>query len=139
VTNIKTTRVVLDANVLVSALVFGGTPRKVTDRIASKTIRPVMSEAILTELRRTINAKFPAHVPGLARYEKLLRLYAIWVPLGSHTITASRDPDDNAILETAVLGKCQFIVSGDKDLLDLRTFSDINILTPADFLDTLVE
>jgi uncharacterized protein len=106
----------------------------VTDLIAHKAYRPVMSEEIMTELRRIITEKFPSAIIELKIYEKLLRLYAIWVPLGSQTVTVCRDPDDNKIIETAVIGKCQYIVSGDKDLLVLQVFQDIQIVKPADFL-----
>ena len=88
----------------------------------------------MSELRRIITSKFPEHIPGIARYEKLLRKYAIWVPLGSHIITVSRDINDDAIIETAVIGKCSYIISGDKDLTVLKNYQDIKIVTPADFL-----
>ena len=127
-------RAVLDTNVLISALVFGGTPREVTDLIAQKTFRPVMSEEILSELRRIIVTKFPEYSLLVESYEKLLRRYAIWIPLGSKTIMVSRDPDDNKVIETAVIAKCHFIVSGDKDLLVLRAYSDIKIVKPIEFL-----
>jgi predicted nucleic acid-binding protein len=57
------------------------------------------------------------------------------VPLGAHTITVCRDPDDNRILETAVIGGCDLIVSGDSDLLTLGSYQDIRIMRPADFLE----
>jgi putative PIN family toxin of toxin-antitoxin system len=127
-------RAVLDTNVLISALVFGGTPRNVTDLIAQKTIRPVMSEEILSELRRIIITRFPEYTLLVEGYEKLLRRYAIWAPLGSKTITVSRDPDDNKVIETAVIAKCHFIISGDKDLLVLKSYEDIKIVKPIEFL-----
>src|SRR6266498_3776619 len=119
VKNSPKTRIVLDTNILISALVFGGTPRLVTDLISEKLARPVMSPEIMTELRRTITEKFPDFIPGLGKYEKLLTRYADWVSLGGRTITISRDPDDNRVIETAMLGKCQYIISGDKDLLSI--------------------
>jgi len=137
--NRQKTRVVFDTNVLVSALVFGGTPRAATDLIAGKIVRPVMSEEIMTELRRIISAKLPKHVPGVARYEKLLRRYAIWVPLGSQVATAPRDPADNAVIETALIGRCQFIVSGDKDLLVLGAYDDVRIVNPAEMLKLIAD
>ncbi|HUD06765.1 MAG TPA: putative toxin-antitoxin system toxin component, PIN family [Candidatus Saccharimonadales bacterium] len=132
--NQKPVRAVVDTNVLVSALVFGGTPRKVTNLIPDKVIRPVMSEEIMSELRRIITSRFPEHIPGIGRYEKLLRKYAIWVPLGSRVINVSRDIDDNKIIETAVIGKCSYIISGDKDLTVIKKYENIQILTPAEFL-----
>jgi predicted nucleic acid-binding protein len=57
------------------------------------------------------------------------------IKLGSVTITICRDPDDNRILETAIIGDCECIVSGDKDLLSLEHYHKIRILKPAEFLE----
>lgn len=46
----------------------------------------------------------------------------------------SQDPDDNRVLECAVTADCEFIISGDKHLLDLKEFGDIRILSPDEFL-----
>ena len=130
-------KAVLDTNVLVSAFVFGGVPRQVTDMIPEKLFWPVMSEEIMSELRRIILAKFPQHASGLPLYEKLLRNYAMWVPLGAATVTVCRDPDDNKIIETALLARCQYIVSGDNDLLAIGAYNGVKILNPIEFLDAL--
>ncbi|HEX8932007.1 MAG TPA: putative toxin-antitoxin system toxin component, PIN family [Patescibacteria group bacterium] len=45
-----------------------------------------------------------------------------------------RDIDDNRVLEAAVEGKCQYIITGDADLLDLKIFQSIKIITAEDFL-----
>jgi len=143
VRNVRRPRVVFDTNVLVSALVFGGILRQAVDligsKIGSKSVRPVMSEAILTELRRIISVKFPEFAPLLSRYESLLRHYAFWVPLGGQVVSVVRDPDDNAILETSLVGKCEFVTSGDKDLLALGTYKGIRIVTPAELVELLKE
>lgn len=126
--------VVIDTNVFVSALVFGGNPRKVMDLITDKVVRLVMSEEIMTELRRVITLEFKEHINGLARYEALLKISAAWVPLGRRIIVVSRDPDDNKVIETASASGAQYIISGDKDLLVLKEYEGIQILTPTDFL-----
>ena len=130
-------RVVLDTNVLPSALVFGGRPRQVIELLARGLIDVVISEEILTEMRRHVTNKFPAFTDDLVKFEILLEQDSETVRLGSITITLCRDPDDNRIIETAVLGSCNYIVSGDKDLLILKTYEDIQILKPAEFLEQL--
>lgn len=46
-----------------------------------------------------------------------------------------RDPADDQVLETAVVGKCDFLITGDKDLLSLEKYSQIKIVTPAQFMN----
>lgn len=46
-----------------------------------------------------------------------------------------RDQDDNRVLETAVVGNCNYLVTGDKDLLSLKQYEYVHIVTPTDFLD----
>ncbi len=87
----------------------------------------------MTELRRVITAKFPRHVPGILKYEKLLKRYAIWVKLGSQTVSVSRDPDDDKFIEAALLGGCTYVVSGDNDLLDLKSYRGIKFVTPSNY------
>jgi putative PIN family toxin of toxin-antitoxin system len=127
-------KAVLDSNVAVSALLFGGTPRRVTDLISLKKFRPVMSEEMMTELRRIIYKKFAYANQDLQIYERLLERYALWVTMGTQTVTICRDPDDDKFIETALIAGCQYIISGDNDLLAIGTYKTIKILTPAEFL-----
>ena len=130
-------RVVLDSNVLLSALIFGGKPREVIEWLI-KNATVVYSAEIITEIRRVVTAKFPSFSTELSLVEKLLERDAIKVKIGSLNITASRDPGDNAIIETAMIGACQYIVSGDNDLLVLKAYEGITLLRPADFLNSVV-
>lgn len=127
-------RVVLDTNVLLSALIFGGKPRRVVELLARGMIEVVIAPEILTEMRRKIADKFPDFTDELVLMELLLEQDAELVMLGSLTISASRDEDDNRILETALIGSCNYIVSGDKDLLVLQNYEGIAIVAPAEFL-----
>ena len=127
-------KVVLDTNVLVSALVFGGLPRQVTDLVAKKAIVLVTSEEAMTELRRIVRDKFPEYVQLTVQLEQLLRRYAKWMQLGNIDISVSTDPDDNKFIETALLSHCDFIISGDRHLLELKQYEVIKIVKPAAFL-----
>ncbi|MBW4062110.1 putative toxin-antitoxin system toxin component, PIN family [Candidatus Saccharibacteria bacterium] len=128
-------RVVIDTNVWVSALVFGGKPRQVVELLARGIVEVVISPEILTEMRRKIASKFPDFGTDLGLIEILLEQDAELVMLGSITVTASRDDDDNRILETALVGNCNYIVSGDKDLLVLGSYEGVEILAPAEFME----
>ena len=80
--------------------------------------------------------KFPIFIQEFERFERLAKRDGLRVLLGDHDVVASRDPDDDMIIETALAGHCQYIVSGDKDLLVLKNYQDIAIVTPAEFLQT---
>jgi len=127
-------QVVIDTNVWISGLIFGGTPAKVIDYFVDGSIVVITSEELLSELRRKINHRFPLFVPQLPLLEASIREKAIVVALGSRRVTASRDKDDNKFIETALNGNAGYIISGDKDLLVLRSFEHITILKPAEFL-----
>ena len=128
------TVIVIDSNVWISALIFGGNPEKILKLFIDNKVEVVMCEEIITELRRIIINKFPLFVNSLNLLEASLRKDTVFVQLGSMTIDASRDVDDNRIIETAYIGKAQYIISGDKDLLVLKKYEDIKILNPGDFL-----
>lgn len=127
-------RIVIDSNVWISALVFGGNPRQVLERCVQEGIGIVLSEAIITEVRRNLGRKFADFLPDFEALLAALDTRLVHVTLGSIDIQASRDTDDNRVIETAVLGEAAYIVSGDKDLLSLITYDGIPIVAPASFI-----
>lgn len=133
----RSVKIVIDSNVFVSAIVFGGTPRKVLELVAEDEVMVIMAEEILTEIRRIITTKFPDFLVDLEKVEKLLELDAKWVRLGARTIHVSRDTDDDKFIEAAITGNAVYIISGDKDLLSLRAYDAIRILNPSNFLETI--
>jgi putative PIN family toxin of toxin-antitoxin system len=126
--------IVIDTNVWISGLIFGGNPEKVLRRFIEGDIVVVTSEELLSELRRKINQRFPHFAPQLPRLEASIREKAILVQLGSQPVTMSRDKDDNMVIETALAGKAGYIVSGDKDLLVLGEYEGVKILNPAELM-----
>lgn len=131
-------RVVLDTNVVISALVFGGKPRRVIELIADDRVEAVVAAEMLTEARRVVADKFPQFTTDLEKLEKLLESDALWLKLGLTAIAVGCDPDDDKFIEAALAGDCQYIISGDKDLLDLKSYKYIKIITPAEFLELFV-
>jgi uncharacterized protein len=125
-------KVVVDSNVYISVLVFGGTP-SITMYWLLRNGHIIYCQEIITELRRTISAKFPNFMGELATLEKLLSRDATKITIGHQTITASRDPDDNIIIEAALASDSAYIITGDKDLLVLHSYAKINIITPSSF------
>jgi putative PIN family toxin of toxin-antitoxin system len=129
-----TLRVVIDTNIYLSAILFGGAPAALLLRANHGEFHVIISEHILREVERKLLDKFKRD-PAVVRWElQQLRLLSEMV-LPSQTIQACRDEDDNRILECAVAGKADFIVTGDRDLLALHPFENIPVLTVRQFVD----
>lgn len=129
-------RVVLDTNALVSRLLVPASVPAQAVRQAAAKHRILLSEATLLELAGVLSrSKFDPYVT-LDERKAFLRLLGHIVELVPvvHVVRACRDPRDDKVLELAVNGAADVIVTGDADLLALHPFRDIPILTPAAFL-----
>ena len=125
---------VIDTNGWLSGLIFGGNPGGLIKSFSEGTIIVAISEELISELRRKITEKFPLYLSQLQLLEASLRQDAEMVRLGSKTVSASRDVDDNKFIETALLSNCDFIISGDRHLLELKQYEGIKIVKPAALL-----
>ena len=130
-------RIVIDSNVWISALVFGGNPRKLLETIVRNGHEVVVSEEIFTETRRILHKKFPDFIEDFKDLIEVLKPFTHTVKLGSVTVKISRDSADDFILETAIIGNTKYIVSGDKDLLVLDEYKDIRICNAKTILTLL--
>ena len=128
-------RVVLDNNLLVSGLLLpGSTPGRVF-HLVLKVGEILVSEATLNELADVLaRPKFDRYISLKDRQEflRLLSRVAQIVPV-TYTIHACRDPKDDMVLEVAVNGEAQTVVTGDQDLLSLNPFHRIQIVTSAKY------
>jgi len=127
--------VVLGTNVIVAALVAKGLCHEVVVRaLGSSTV--VTSTALLDELEQTLRAKFTLGPAATAFLEQLrVRVHLVVpTPLAA---PVSRDADDDVVLATAVAANATVVVTGDLDLLVLRQYCGIDIVTPRDFLSRL--
>ena len=133
----KADRVVLDTNVLISAaLTRTGPPRGVVDLVRADNGILLFSDETFTELRhRILGSKFDRYVSRESRatFVALLVSVAEWVPIAGARL-GCRDPTDDKILETALMGRADHLVTGDGDLLAMSPFHGIPIITPARFL-----
>ena len=134
----KAERVVLDTNVLISAaLRRSGRPRAVVEAVGEERGALLFSDETFDELRsRFHRPKFDRYVGREGRAVYLAQLEAVseWVSIAGAKL-GCRDPDDDKLLETALMGAADCLVTGDRDLLEMSPFQDIPILTPAGFLD----
>lgn len=125
--------IVLDTNVIVSALVFGGKSRLIIDLIIEQEITGCITEEIIQEVLETLSCKFNQNKPELEVVENLLRNVFTLVTIKTKQ-TISRDPDDDHILAITHSVKINYIVSGDKDLLSLSSYNGVSIVTPGQLL-----
>ena len=130
-------RAVLDTNTIVSGVGWGGPPGAVLDAALDGRFEIVTSPTLLDELRRVLNYPKLQEVVGDAdELVKFLALAAVLVT-PTQTVTISRDPDDDRLIEAALAANADVIVTGDQDLLTLGSVDQIRILTPRQFLETL--
>jgi putative PIN family toxin of toxin-antitoxin system len=126
-------RVVLDTNIYVSGLGYGGKPELVLDEMGLAEYTLLVSEDILMELEEVLSLKFGWSPRSVASALTRIRDAAEMVS-PQQTVSECADPDDNRILEAALEGEADCIVSGDKHLLRMKSFRGIQILTASDFL-----
>jgi uncharacterized protein len=130
-------RAVLDTNTIVSGVGWGGPPGAVLDAALDGRYELITSPALLAELRRVLSfPKLQAVIGDADELVKFLALAAI-VVTPTETVTISRDPDDDRLIEAALEADADVIVSGDQDLLTLGRIGHIQILTPREFLEYL--
>lgn len=127
-------RAVLDTNVLVSALRFpGGPPERIYRMAVDGELQLVVSEAILLELARVLTVKLrqPREIAAGA-VKQTLAIATFVAP--DIMVSDAPDPDDDHVLEAALAGNAELVVTGDRGLLVLRCWRGIDIVTPRELL-----
>lgn len=131
-------KVVVDTNVLVSGLVFGGVPGQILTAWTSGAFVLVVSPSILSEYRRVgreLASGRPALDAALDALLALIAVHATVVDARQLAAPVSADPDDEQFLAAAQAGDAAWIVSGDKHLLAVSGWSGITVLKPRTFVD----
>ena len=136
----KADRVVLDTNVLISAALNpDGSPRAVADAIRALNGVFLFSEETFNELKTRLDrSKSDNYISRISREDRSVFLAQLepvseWVSIVGAKL-GCRDPDDDKLLETALMGEAVCVVTGDQDLQKMSPFHNIPILSPADFL-----
>lgn len=129
-------RVVNDTVIWLSALYFSGQTSKIVDLIENKSVVSVTSDYILQEFReKLIEFGTPSSVAnGTVSYVSSISE----IVLLQNKDFGLRDFADNQILETAVVGNCDYLITRDKDLLTVGNYEQVQIITPAQFLSSLL-
>ena len=128
-------KVVLDTNVYISAILFGGNCEEILKLANQGLFDVVISKEILDEIKSVLKGKFywaDKQIVGVIKYIK--ELASIVNPEVSLRIV-KEDPSDNKIIECAVASNTAYIVTGDKNhLLPIKGYKGIKILSPIEFL-----
>jgi len=132
-------RIVLDTNVLISGVFFGGLPGRILEAWRDGQIHLVLSPEILDEYQRVGDQIGEQHQGvDLGPFLRLLAVNAEIVDAPGLTEGISRDPDDDKFLACAIAAGVGVIVSGDKDLIASSGWRDVRVLRPRQFVDQLL-
>lgn len=134
-------RVVMGTNLVLSTLVFAqGRLARLRQAWQGAHCYPLLSSATVSELLRVL--AYPKFKLSVAAQQELLADYlpyctTVRMPAKSPKIQACRDPFDEPFLQLAVVGKAEFLVTGDQDLLNLADRFVCPIITADQFIKTL--
>jgi putative PIN family toxin of toxin-antitoxin system len=130
-------KVVFDTNIFISAFVIPGSQGEEAYLHAMKgNFNLFSSVAILTEMAQKLREKFGWQEDKITRLLKAISKVSTVIKTQPHLHLLADDPD-NRILECAMAVKADFIVTGDKHLLSLKTFQNISIVKLSNFLEVL--
>lgn len=125
-------KIVLDTNVLIAAFISHGTCAELLEHCVREH-ELITSEFILQEFHKNLTGKFGIPESDVAEAIDLIRSRFVFVNPDKLDQKTCRDADDDWILGSAMAGNCECLVTGDKDLLDLQKFRQIDIVSPSEF------
>lgn len=136
---VKVIRVVIDTNVVISALLFGGVPGGLIPLWKSGRIKPFVSKQIVDEYLRVL--AYPKFILSEEEinyilYKEVLPYFEV-VEIKAGKIIIQEDPADDMFIRCALSGKAEVIISGDSHLLSLKSYQKVKILTPSQVLKEL--
>ena len=131
-----TLKVVIDTNVVISALLFGGAPGKLVAFWQQGIIKPAATKEIIDEYLRVLTYpkfKLSEEEINYLLYQEILPYFDIIdVQPGPQII--KKDPEDDKFIRCASAAGARYIISGDQHLLGLKEYQKIKILSPAEFV-----
>ena len=134
-------RVVLDTNILISGIFWRGNPHKILRMCLQNELFLVTSPAIMVELQDVLRTekKFELKEDDISLYVWLLLSHSTLIEPVRTIDVIKDDSEDNMVLECAVEGKADYIISGDSHLLSLGEYGGIRILSAREFLDLVIK
>ena len=131
--------VVFDTNVLFSGIGWQGSPYFCLQMARKGNIKSVTCLEILSEFNEKLKSKMGLTPAEAARAVAEILSFSELVKIENELQVVPSDPDDNKVVECAYVGKADFIVSGDRHLLDLETYQGIPILRANIFIERVLE
>jgi len=130
--------VVLDTNIFVSSVFWEkGNPHKIIEKAIEGKIQVFISQEILEELEKVLKRDFDESSDFIEDQINLIKSYTEIIETTHHLDIVKEDPADNIIFECALSCNADFIVSGDNHLLKIKSYNNIKVLNPSDFLKIL--
>jgi putative PIN family toxin of toxin-antitoxin system len=133
-------RIVIDISIFVSSFFWKRNPRKVLDRIIEGMDELFITNEILEQLAGVMSRpKFHTDKEGIEYYIKSIEEVSNKVVNNIKIQDGSRDKDDNIILECGMMGNVDYVITGNDDLLALKEYNGIKIVTPKEYLELIRE
>jgi putative PIN family toxin of toxin-antitoxin system len=128
-------RIIVDTNLWISFLINKDF-KKLDQRIIDRSVKVVFSLELLEEFLAVANRPKLKKIFNKSDVEELLDLFDVYGEIVdiSSSVQLCRDPKDNFLLALAIDSKAKFLITGDKDLLELKTFKKTTILTITEYL-----
>jgi putative PIN family toxin of toxin-antitoxin system len=129
-------KLAIDSNIFVSSFFWKGNPRKVFDRVTNGFDELYVTDEILNEISTVMaRKKFDTDEKRIKEYVEIIESYSVKVFYKNEIEEISRDKDDDKILQCGLEGNVDFIITGDNDLLVLKEFRNIKIVSPKEYLE----
>jgi len=130
-------KIVIDTNIYISAIFWGGKPREVVDLGRTGKILIFTSPGIESEIAETLSNKFKLKEDEIKNLLLDFSTFTIPTVVSLHIEAVPEDPEDNKFIECALTCKADYIISGDKHLLAVGEYAGIRILKASELLSIL--
>ncbi len=125
---------VFDTNVLIAAIITEGVCSKLLSRARAKEVHLISCPFIMTEIRRVLSKRFRlSHEEIASAIEPISEAIDQIIEHNLKVTNICRDRDDDHVLACALAAKAEYLVTGDSDLLEIKNFQGIKIITPREF------
>ena len=128
-------RIVVDTNVIISGVFFGGAPRQILNAIVISKVTACATTEIVDEYLEIVDEMVSRKQGNINKNILSPLIHSLEMIEPRTQVNLSRDPDDDKFLGCAKDAKALYIVSGDKDLLVLERYENIEIITAREFCD----